>query len=84
MNLALTDRMRPLFRVLHNGHESPVTIYSPMFYIEVKMHAGSRLKLPMEYRERAIYLLDGGLRIGATRIAPLTMTVFVQEQAITL
>ena len=65
-------------------HESPVTIYSPLFYLEVIMKAGSRLKVPMEYRERAIYLIDGSLRIGDTRIAPQTMTVFVQGEAITL
>ena len=66
------------------GYEAPVTVYSPMFYIEVNMDAGSHLKLPMEYLERAIYLIDGGLRIGDTRIAPQTMTVFLQEKAIAL
>jgi redox-sensitive bicupin YhaK (pirin superfamily) len=66
------------------GYEAPVTIYSPIFYVEAKMPAGTRLKLPVEYRERAIYLVDGGLRIGDTLIAPQTMTIFVQEEAITL
>jgi redox-sensitive bicupin YhaK (pirin superfamily) len=66
------------------GYEAPVTIYSPMFYIEVKMQAGTHLKLPVEYRERAIYLIDGTLRIGGTNIAPKTMTVFVQGEAIIL
>ncbi len=66
------------------GYEAPVTIYSPMFYVEVKMPAGSRLKLPIEYRERAIYLVEGGLRIGDTRIEPQTMTVLGQDQIISL
>jgi redox-sensitive bicupin YhaK (pirin superfamily) len=66
------------------SYEAPVTVYSPMFYIEVKMQAGSRLKLPMEYRERAIYLIDGSLRIGDARIAPQTMTIFVHGEDITL
>ena len=66
------------------GHEAPVTIYSPMFYVEVKMQAGSRLKLPVEHRERAIYLIDGALRIVGTNIAPKTMTVFVQGETIIL
>ncbi len=66
------------------GYEAPVTIYSPMFYVEVKMQAGRRLKLPMEYRERAIYLVDGGLRVGDTRIAPQTMIVFEHNQIIDL
>lgn len=66
------------------GYEAPVTIYSPMFYVEVKMQAGTRLKLPVEYRERAIYLIDGSLRIGDTNISPKTMTVFVQGETIIL
>jgi hypothetical protein len=66
------------------GYEAPVTVYSPMFYVEVKMQAGRRLKLPMQHRERAIYSIEGGLRIGDTHIAPLTMTVFEQKEAISL
>lgn len=66
------------------GYEAPVTIYSPMFYVEVKMQAGARLKLPVQYRERAIYLIDGALRIGDTNIAPKTMTVFVQGETVIL
>ncbi len=66
------------------GYEAPVTIYSPMFYVEVKMQAGTRLKLPVEYRERAIYLIDGTLRIGDTNISPETMTVFMQGETIIL
>jgi redox-sensitive bicupin YhaK (pirin superfamily) len=66
------------------GYKAPVTIYSPMFYIEVKMQAGTHLKLPVEYRERAIYLIDGALRIGGANIAPKTMTVFMQGEAIIL
>lgn len=66
------------------GYQAPVTIYSPMFYVEVKMQAGTRLKLPVEYRERAIYLIDGALQIGDTNIAPQTMTVFVQGETIIL
>jgi redox-sensitive bicupin YhaK (pirin superfamily) len=66
------------------GYEAPATVYSPLFYIDVKMQAGSCLMLPMEYRERAIYLIEGGLRIGDVRIAPLTMTVFEQKEVISL
>jgi hypothetical protein len=53
-----------------------------MFYVEVKMPAGTLLTLPMEYAEQAIYLIEGGLRIGDTRIARQTMTVFVQGETI--
>lgn len=58
------------------GHEAPVKVYSPIFYLEVNMPAGSRFTLPPEYRERALYLVSGKLRIGGTIIHPLTLPVF--------
>jgi len=64
------------------AHESPVKIYSPLFYIEAKMPAGSRLTLPNEYRERALYLIEGRLRAGDTTIEPQTMPVFTNGDAI--
>lgn len=58
------------------GAQSPVKIYSPLFYAAVTLEAGATLELPNEYRERALYVLDGALRIGSTDIAPHTMPVF--------
>ncbi|MBM3617126.1 MAG: pirin family protein [Alphaproteobacteria bacterium] len=58
------------------GEESPAKILSPQFYVAVTMKAGSTLELPNEYTERALYLLEGDLRIGQTRIAARTMPVF--------
>jgi redox-sensitive bicupin YhaK (pirin superfamily) len=58
------------------SHEAPVKVYSPIFYLEAKMSAGSRFTLPPEYRERALYLVSGKLRIGSTIIHPLTLPVF--------
>jgi hypothetical protein len=58
------------------GHEAPVKIHSPLFYAAVTMNAGSSLELPNEYRERALYLLEGELRIGNERISPKMMSVF--------
>lgn len=58
------------------GHEAPVKIYSPLFYAAITLQAGSTLELPNEYSERALYLLEGALRIGSTQIAPHTMPVF--------
>ena len=58
------------------GYEAPVKIYSPIFYLEATMPTGSGFSLPPEYRERALYLVSGKLRIGDTIISPLTMPVF--------
>ena len=66
------------------GHEAPVKIYSPLFYVEAKMPAGKSLALPNEYTERALYLIDGSLRIGDSIIAPQTMPVFTSGDTITI
>ena len=42
------------------GVRSPVTTLSPMFYVEARMPAGSRLRLP-QGAERAVYVVEGML-----------------------
>jgi redox-sensitive bicupin YhaK (pirin superfamily) len=66
------------------GHEAPVKIYSPLFYAEVKIPANRHFTLPPEYRERALYLVSGKVRIGDTIINPMTMPVFEQGETITV
>jgi redox-sensitive bicupin YhaK (pirin superfamily) len=68
------------FRVIAGeayGHRAPVKTYSPLFYVEVHMKAGSKLELPADYTERAIYVVDGHITIGGTVIEPLTMPVLL-------
>jgi len=66
------------------GYEAPVKIYSPMFYAEVKLDTGNTLTLPQEYRERALYLVSGSVRIGSEVITPLTLPVFNAGETITV
>lgn len=66
------------------GYEAPVKTYSPLFYVEVKMAAGSSLSLPNEYSERALYLIDGSVRIGNTLIEPKTLPIFTSGEKITV
>ena len=47
------------------GHRSPVQTLSPLFYADVQLQPGARLDLPAAYSERAIYLVDGTLDLGA-------------------
>ncbi len=58
------------------SHEAPVKVYSPIFYLEAHMPAGSSFTLPPEYRERALYLVSGKLRIAGNIISPLTLPIF--------
>lgn len=65
-------------------HESPVSIHSPLFYAEAILPAGARLTLPNEYRERALYLVEGQLKIGNIIIRSVTMPVFNAGETITI
>lgn len=66
------------------GEEAPVKLLSPLFYAEIRMPAGRKLTLPAEYRERALYLITGALRVGGTAVAARTMPVFAPGETITL
>lgn len=57
------------------GMQSPVRVYAPTLYVEVKMRAGSRLAVPAEHAERAIYVLDGAVRVEGAILPPLQMLV---------
>jgi len=63
------------------GHEAPVKIYSPLFYAEVHMQPGQSLKMPGGYRDAAIYVVGGRLRIGDTEVEPHTMPIFLPNDA---
>ncbi|WP_051361995.1 pirin family protein [Solimonas soli] len=58
------------------GLRSPVVTHSPTFYVEAKLAAGARLKMPAGYGERALYVVDGSVALGAQRFAEGTMPVF--------
>ena len=42
--------------------------HAPLFYADVALSAGTELELPGEFPERAAYLVDGSLAIGAERV----------------
>jgi redox-sensitive bicupin YhaK (pirin superfamily) len=52
------------------GQHSPVVTFSTMFYLAAEFQAGSRLIVPPEHVERAIYATDGALRVAGTDLAP--------------
>jgi len=57
------------------GYSAPVKTYSPIFYVEARMEAGSTLSLPSEYSERALYAIGGDVAVNGEMIAPGTMAV---------
>jgi redox-sensitive bicupin YhaK (pirin superfamily) len=47
---------------------SPVEAFSPTLYAEVRLAPSGRFKLPTEYEERAVYVVEGSVRCGADRV----------------
>jgi redox-sensitive bicupin YhaK (pirin superfamily) len=58
------------------GAEAPVRTYSPLFYVEALLPAGSELPLPGEHEERAAYVVEGAVSCGAEQAAAGRMLVF--------
>ena len=58
------------------GMTAPAAVHSPLFYVEARMAAGSKLDLPAQYRERGLYVIDGHVRAGGEDVAPHSMPVF--------
>ena len=58
------------------GVRSPVAVCSPTLYVAVTLESGATLPLPDEHPERAIYVIEGEIGVGARRLAPGTMAVF--------
>ncbi len=66
------------------GVTSPVRIDSPQFYVHWRLRAGSRVSLPAEYPERAVYVASGDVELGGQHIEPGTMAVLTRGKAATI
>ncbi len=66
------------------GKTSSVKTFSDLFYADVVMTAGSRLTVPADYDERALYLLSGTMDIAGDRFVPGRLLVFSPGDAITI
>ncbi|HEU4664818.1 MAG TPA: pirin family protein [Dokdonella sp.] len=57
------------------GLESPVRVYAPTLYAELRLERGAVLRLPTEHEERALYVLAGDVRVDGATLAPERMLV---------
>ena len=57
------------------GLASPVPTFSPIFYADVGMAAGSRFALPAAHEERAIYAIEGTVELAGGTANPGEMLV---------
>jgi len=60
------------------GMESPVRVHSPTLYVDARFAAGSRMTLPTEHAERAVYLIDGELSIDGNLLPRERMHVIAE------
>jgi hypothetical protein len=66
------------------GATSPVKTFSPLFYLDAAMPAGSELPLPNEHEERAAYIVSGRIECGGEQAERGRMLVFTPGAAVTL
>jgi redox-sensitive bicupin YhaK (pirin superfamily) len=58
------------------GRTSPVRIYSPLFYLEAALPAGSTLNLPEEHEQRGVYVLSGALSCEGEALEARSLGIF--------
>lgn len=63
------------------GLTSPVRVFSPIFYVEAHLPAGSRVSLPEGYSERGAYVMSGRVRHGNELLEPRALAIFRPEGA---
>ncbi len=66
------------------GRTAPTRVFSPTLYLEVILSEGGQLPLPTGHEERAIYVVDGTVRLGPEAVAPHTMAIVPQGADVTL
>ncbi|MFL9926075.1 pirin family protein [Herbaspirillum lusitanum] len=66
------------------GVSSPVQTSSPTLYVAATAPAGSRLTLPADYSERAVYVVKGGLTLGGQQIEAGTLAILEPGVALTV
>lgn len=63
------------------GLRAPIKVFSPIFYVHATFAAGTRLDIPTDYPERAIFVTAGTIRLGDEQYGPGTMAVLADGEA---
>ena len=67
------------------GLESPVTVYSPTLYADIRLDAGSTIQIDTEHDERGVYVLSGSISLGSkTKFEAGRMMVLTPGRDVTL
>jgi redox-sensitive bicupin YhaK (pirin superfamily) len=66
------------------GIESPAKTHSPLFYVHAELQSGSRMSLPEDYAERAVFVASGGIDVGGKSYESGQMLVFSKRSSPTI
>jgi redox-sensitive bicupin YhaK (pirin superfamily) len=66
------------------GKIAPATMFSETFYADVKLEPGSRLPMPDDHEDRAIYIVEGSISIAGQDFISPQMMVFRPGDRITV
>jgi redox-sensitive bicupin YhaK (pirin superfamily) len=66
------------------GLASPVQTHSPLFYADVHFTGSGCFPLPAEHAERAVYLVEGAVRLGSEQLSPGQVYVLEEGAAAVL
>jgi redox-sensitive bicupin YhaK (pirin superfamily) len=66
------------------GRSSPIHTFSPMFFLDIALPAGSSLPVLREYLERALYVIDGSVECGTERAMAGRMMAFMPDTDVVL
>jgi len=58
------------------GLQSPVATRSALFYVDMQMPTATRLSLPPEHEQRAIYVVEGSVSINEQTVQSGQMAIF--------
>lgn len=64
------------------GAESPVRVYSPLCYLAAELQPGQRFSWPRQYREQAIYVVEGEIGIGTGEAPAHRMAVLPDSEEV--
>lgn len=66
------------------GLRAPVMTFSPLCYAALTLEPGAAFRLEAEYPQRAVYPVDGGIRLDGHNLAEKRMAVLSAGQATTI
>jgi redox-sensitive bicupin YhaK (pirin superfamily) len=67
-----------------NGERAPVETLSEMFYADVSLEETARVLISTEHEQRAVYVVQGPVQIGAQRIDQGNLTVLRKGQTVSV